>query len=83
MGRALLCAILGFFLTATAVALLTPLISHGANMEKVGELIGAPLGFMGGIIGFVYGLVSSGRIKKRKLAEQTPETKYDSASKGG
>jgi ABC-type antimicrobial peptide transport system permease subunit len=70
MGRALLCAIIGFFLTATVVALLAPLIFQGANMEKVGELIGAPLGFVGGVIGFIYGLISSRRIKQRKMAEQ-------------
>jgi ABC-type antimicrobial peptide transport system permease subunit len=70
MGRALLYAIIGFFLTATVVALIAPLIFHGANMEKVGELIGAPLGFVGGIIGFIYGLISSRRIKQRKKAEQ-------------
>ena len=71
MGRALLYAIIGFFLTATVVALLAPLVLPGANMEKVGELIGAPLGFVGGAIGFIYGLKSSRRIKQRKMAEQT------------
>ena len=70
MGRAILCAIIGFFLTATAVGLAAPLIFPGANMEKVGELIGAPLGFVGGIVGFIYGLISSRRIKKRKILEQ-------------
>lgn len=73
MGRALLCAITGFFLTAIVFALLAPLIFAGANMAKVGELIGAPLGFVGGVIGFIYGLISSRRIKKRKLAVQTKE----------
>ena len=70
MGRALLCAIIGFFVTATVVGLLAPLILKGANMEKVGELIGAPLGFVGAVIGFVYGLISSRRINQQKLAEQ-------------
>ena len=80
MGRALLCAIIGFILTAIIFALLAPLVFHGASMEKVGELIGAPLGFVGGVIGFVYGLTSSRRIKKRKMAEQVISTDGDKPS---
>jgi hypothetical protein len=62
--------IIGFFLIATVVPLFVSLIFQGANMEKVGELIGAPLGIVGGVIGFNYGLISSRRIKQRKIAEQ-------------
>lgn len=74
MGRALICAIIGFLLTAIVVAWLTPLIFQGANMEEVGVVIGAPLGFVVGVIGFIYGLISSRGIKQRKMAEQEDKT---------
>lgn len=73
MGRVLLSTIIGFFVTAIVVGLLAPFNFKGTNMEKVGELIGVPLGFVGAAIGYVYGLISSRRIKLRKLADKAIE----------
>lgn len=69
MIRAILCALAGFLLAATVVALLSPLIFPDADPEEVGEKVGAPIALVGAGIGFIIGFLWSRRIQQRKALE--------------
>jgi hypothetical protein len=70
MIRAILYALAGFILTMVIFALLAPLLFQGADMRKVGAMLGAPAALVGGILGFIIGLVRSRKAKQQKRVEQ-------------
>jgi len=70
MIHAILYSIVGFVITVSVTGVLAHFLLRGANMEKVGEIIGFPAGLVGATIGFVFGIARSRKIQRRRLAGQ-------------